>query len=85
MGQSTDIDLRTNTLRPMKYKLHNLLNSPLPDGRVGINARVVRISDDVEVGKFLHIADNQDAAEAFITAISEQLTAHDLFIPNDNF
>jgi ribosomal 50S subunit-recycling heat shock protein len=67
------------------YKLHNLLNSLLPDGRVGINARVIRISDDVEVGKFLHIAADQDAAQAFITAISEQLTAHASFIPNENF
>jgi len=69
----------------MEYRLQTALKSELPDGRVGINARVIRISDNVEVGKFLHIAADQDAAEAFITAISEQLTAHALFIRNDNF
>jgi ribosomal 50S subunit-recycling heat shock protein len=69
----------------MDYKLQTPLKSELPDGRVGINARIIRISDNVEVGKFLHIAADQDAAEAFITAISEQLTAHASFIPNEHF
>lgn len=69
----------------MAYRLQTPLQSELPDGRVGINARVIRISDNVEVGKFLHIAADQYAAEAFIAAISEQLTAHDLFIPNEHF
>lgn len=67
------------------YRLQTPLKSELPDGRVGINARVIRISDNVEVGKFLHVAADQDAAEAFIAAISEQLTAHPSFIHNENF
>jgi ribosomal 50S subunit-recycling heat shock protein len=69
----------------MSYKLNAPLKSELPDGRIGINARVIRIEDEIEVGKFLHIAADQEAAEAFITAISEQLTAHPLFIPNEHF
>jgi ribosomal 50S subunit-recycling heat shock protein len=69
----------------MEYRLQTPLQSELPDGRVGINARVFRISDNVEVGKFLHIAADQDAAEAFIAAISEQITVHPSFIPNENF
>ena len=68
----------------MEYEVQTPLKSELPDGRVGINARVIRISDNVEVGKFLHIAADQDAAEAFIAAISEQLTAHELFTPNEH-
>jgi ribosomal 50S subunit-recycling heat shock protein len=69
----------------MAYKLNAPLKSQLPDGRVGINARVIRIEDEIEVGKFLHIAEDAKAAEAFITDISEQLTAHPDFKPNENF
>jgi len=69
----------------MNFRLQTILQSELPDGRVGINARVIRIEDDIEVGKFLHIASDQDAAIAFITVISEQLISHPLFIPNEHF
>ena len=70
----------------MEYNI--IINSStLPNGKTAVNARVIRNSDKVEVGKFLfpRSADEPLTAGQFIDEITVQGVNHPSFIPNSNY
>jgi hypothetical protein len=62
-------------------------SSTLPNGITAVNARVLRVEDRIEVGKFLfpRSADEALTAGQFIDEITEQGVNHPSFIPNSNY
>ena len=62
-------------------------SSILPNGITAVNARVIRTSDNVEVGKFLfpRSANEPLTAGQFIDEITAQGVNHDSFKPNSNY
>ncbi len=62
-------------------------SSTLPNGITAVNARIIRIEDNVEVGKFLfpRSANELLTAGQFIDEITVQGINHPSFIQNNNY
>jgi ribosomal 50S subunit-recycling heat shock protein len=67
------------------YKILRTNRGPAGDGRIGINIRIGRKADDVEVGKVITVTANDAAADMLVAEVTEQLDRHPLFTPNENY
>ena len=67
------------------YKILRTNRGPAGGGRIGLNIRIGRVADDVEVGKVITVTADDAAADVLIAEVTEQLDGHRLFIPNENY
>jgi ribosomal 50S subunit-recycling heat shock protein len=61
-----------------------ITESTIGNDRVGVNARIIRTSDSVEVGKIL-VLKSIDEADEYITSVNELIDQHPDFKPNENY
>ena len=61
-----------------------ITQSTIGNDRVGVNARIIRASDSVEVGKIL-VLKSIDEADEYITSVNELIDQHPDFKPNENY
>ena len=61
-----------------------ITQSTIGNGRVGINARIIRTSDGVEVGKIL-VLKSIDEAAAYIASVNALLDTHPDFKRNEQY
>jgi hypothetical protein len=62
----------------------NITHSTIGNNRVGINARIIRTEDSVEVGKILAVKPIDEGA-AYVASVNELLDQHPDFKPNENY
>lgn len=67
------------------YKILKVNRSEVGGGRIGLNIRIGRVADDVEVGKVLTVVADADAADSLVAEVTAQLDGHPLFVPNENY
>ena len=61
-----------------------ITQSTIGNDRVGINARIIRTSDGVEVGKILAVKPLDEGA-AYVASVNELLDQHPDFKRNENY
>jgi hypothetical protein len=61
-----------------------ITESTIGNDRVGINARIIRTSDSVEVGKILAVKPIDEGA-AYVASVNKLLEQHPDFKPNENY
>jgi len=62
----------------------NITQSTIGNDRVGINARIIRTEDGVEVGKMLVLKSIDEAAD-YISSVNKLMDKHPDFKPNENY
>ena len=67
----------------MSYKA-KIIASEIGTDRIGINARIIRSEDGVEVGKILSVKPASETP-AYTASVNELLDAHPDFEPNENY
>ncbi len=70
-------------LHLMEYSA-NITQSAIGNGRTGINVRIIRTSDSVEVGKILTLLPTDEAA-AYVASVNELLDKHPDVKRNENY